>query len=71
MTYRVATAPSGCNLWWTEYETIPDGHNYIREATPEEAALMDQILKQDAVGRMPSLAIGDKLRKLLNPEKSP
>lgn len=71
MTYRVATNRSGRNLWWTEDETIPEGHTNIREATQEEAALMDRIVKQDAGGRMPTLAIGEKIGKLLNPETSP
>lgn len=68
MIYRVATNRSGRNLWWTEDETIPKGHTNIREATAEEAALMDRIVKQDATGDVSILSIGEKIRGLLNPD---
>lgn len=70
MNYRIATNPTGTNLWWTEAETIPTGHTNIRPATAEEAEVMDRILAHDAAGRMPPAALGKKVRGMLNPGKA-
>jgi hypothetical protein len=56
MTYRVATNSGGFNQWWDEGEAIPFSPTAIREATPEETFWIDRIKKQNAAGRMPSLA---------------
>lgn len=66
MTYLVSTNRSGCKVWWCDGWPIPDTHTDIRPATSEEAALMDQILNEDRLYPPPSLALGEKLLKLLN-----
>ena len=64
--YRISTNPAGAKRWWRPDETIPEGHTYLREATAEEDALIDEILDGDAAfdqARMEAAAA--KLRPLL------
>ena len=66
MTYRVSTNPAGEKRWWVAGETIPADHKAIRDARQEEAAVMDEILRQDSEGRMPDLALGARVTALMN-----
>ncbi|HEY8685939.1 MAG TPA: hypothetical protein VIO57_10075 [Chloroflexota bacterium] len=71
MTYRITKSPvTHANVWWEADETIADGYEYVRDATPEEAELITRILKQDASGRIPALTLGDRLNALLNPPRA-
>lgn len=64
--FKVSTQPTGGKVWWTGAEFIPKDHTDVRPATPEESELMATIIRQDAAGRVPSLAVGKKLDALLN-----
>ena len=64
--YRISTNPDGEKRWWRPDETIPADHCWRRQATAEEAALIDEILAGNAAfdeARMGAAA--DKLRLLL------
>jgi hypothetical protein len=66
MTYRVSTKPDGTHRWWRPGETIPAEHTAIRDAREDEAAVMDEILRQDGEGRMPDLALGARVAALMD-----
>lgn len=64
--YRISTNHDGEKRWWRPYETIPTDHYWRRDATAEEAALMDEILDGNGAfdgARMNAAA--DKLRQIL------
>lgn len=65
MTYRVATKPDGQKRWWTADEAIPADHTDMRPSTDAEAAVIAEILRQDAAGQMPDAALGERITALL------
>ena len=66
MKYRIVKNLSGENRWWSFEDTLPEGHVYLREATAEEAALIDEILAGNAVFDWARMDVGaNKLRPLL------
>ena len=66
MTYRVSTTPAGEKRWWMAGEAIPADHTGVRPACADEAEIMDEILRQDAQGRMPDLMLGARVTALMN-----
>jgi hypothetical protein len=66
MTYRVSTSPEDTKNWWTESDIIPNTHRFIRLATDEETVIIDEILKEDALGKMPSERWGRLITILMN-----
>ena len=62
MTYRVATAPDGGKLWWSEHDTIPPDHTNIRLATQEETVVMNKIVRHPN----PPVSMGRTIAKLMD-----
>ena len=63
--YRVATYANGEKRWH-----LIGGATYLgaiseRDATPAEAAIMQEILAQDAAGDMPDPELGVAIRQLM------
>ena len=64
--YRISMTDAGEKRWWRHDETIPADHCWRREATAEEAALIDEILAGNAAFDEALMgAAADKLRLLL------
>lgn len=72
MTYRITKSPiTSQNVWWSPGEVIADGYEYVRDATPKEAAIIDRILAFDRQGLMPPSHFGNAIREALNPVTAP
>jgi hypothetical protein len=60
-SYRVATAPDGCKLWWAAHEAIPLDHTAVRLATLEEA----QVMRRIEAHPNPPVALGRRIGELM------
>jgi hypothetical protein len=63
--YRVMTYPNGEKRWHCVGDEQYPGFVSEREATPAEAAIMEQILAEDAAGEMPDPELGVVIRRLM------
>lgn len=64
--FIVSQHPDGHRRWWSVDEALPAGDTYIRDASPEEAALITKVIRQDRAGRMPAISLGDRIREMLS-----
>ena len=64
--YRVSTNPAGEKQWWSPDDNIPTSHRFIRSATYEEAVIIDVILHENSLGKMPSDRWGKIITTLMN-----
>ena len=62
--FRVMTYPNGEKRWHCVGDSTYPGFISEREATPAEAAIMQQILAEDAAGDMPNPDHGVALRDM-------
>ena len=62
--FRVMTYPNGEKRWHCAGDDTYPGWTDERDATPAEAAIMQQILAEDAAGEMPNPDHGVALRAL-------
>jgi len=65
MTYRVSQHPVRGHRWWLAGEVLSDEETNVRRTSPAETRVIDQIMAQDAAGKMPDLALGEQIRELM------